>query len=281
MRSNAIRPAVADGATVKTSPPPPPLTSIVSVPSPPSLVSSPSPGFQTSVSSPAPPRALSRVPAALLSPIRRSLPSPPVSRSGSSPPSSVSLPSPPSRSRRSRCRSSAVIESSPPRRVEVEPLGGADVEVERAGRGGPGAVERDPARRRGRRDGEDLAAAAAVDLDRVGAVAALVDVVAVAGVPHQRVVAGARRRALSRVPAGLLSPTMRSLPRRRTGRRRSGCRGSCRCRRRRRRRSRRAAGKSVALTPVSVIALAPGPPRHDDRVDVVAVGLRRSRDPRR
>ena len=91
VRSNAIRPAVVEGATVNTSPPPPPLTSMVSLPAPPSLVSSPSPGFQTSVSSPSPPTELSRVPAGLLSPLMRSLPAPPVIRSAPSPPSSVSL----------------------------------------------------------------------------------------------------------------------------------------------------------------------------------------------
>ena len=114
VRSNAILPAVADGATVNTSPTAPPLTSMVSLPVPPSLVSSPSPGFQTSVSSPSPPTELSREPAGLLSPMMRSLPVPPVIRSAPSPPSSVSLSAPPSRS---SAKPSAVVEvmlSSPP-----------------------------------------------------------------------------------------------------------------------------------------------------------------------
>ena len=74
-------------------------------------------------------------------------------------------------------------------RIEHELFGRADVEVERAGRGGAGAVERDPPGGCRGLDGELLAAAAAVDLDRVVAGAAFVDVVAVAGVPDQRVVA--------------------------------------------------------------------------------------------
>ena len=98
VRSNAIRPAVAEGATVNTSPPPPPLTSIVSVSEPPSLVSSPSPGFQTSVSRPEPPTARSRVPAGLLSPMMRSSSSPPSRLSSMSLPVIVSLPAPPSTS---------------------------------------------------------------------------------------------------------------------------------------------------------------------------------------
>ena len=91
VRSKATRPGVADGLTVKSSLPPP-FTSTTSLPGPPSLVSSPSPGFQTIVSSPPSPLATSRVPASLLSPIRRSLPSPPFMTSGYSLPVIVSSP---------------------------------------------------------------------------------------------------------------------------------------------------------------------------------------------
>jgi len=63
--------------------------------------------------------------------------------------------------------------------VHVEPLGGADVEVERTGRRRARAVELHTARSRGGLDGELLAAVATVDLDRVRAGAALVDVVVV------------------------------------------------------------------------------------------------------
>ena len=52
-RSNCMRPAVADGLTVNVSPAVgEPLTSIVSVPASPSLMSSSSPPFQTIVSLP-------------------------------------------------------------------------------------------------------------------------------------------------------------------------------------------------------------------------------------
>src|SRR5215217_2509868 len=75
--------------------------------------------------------------------------------------------------------------------VQVEPLARADVEVEPTrDRDGTGAVEHDAAGGRGRLDLELLAAAAAVDLDRVGALAALHQVVVVTRVPYERVVAG-------------------------------------------------------------------------------------------
>src|SRR5829696_6224339 len=73
--------------------------------------------------------------------------------------------------------------------VELEPLGGPDVEVERPGTGRRETVEADAAGRGGRLDRERLGDACAVDLDRVGAVAAVHDVVVLAGAPDQQVVA--------------------------------------------------------------------------------------------
>ena len=73
---------------MKTSAPLPPLTSTVSMPSPPSLRSLPSPGFQIMRSSPASPNTWSLP----VPPVSVSLPSPPNSRSLPPLPSSVSLP---------------------------------------------------------------------------------------------------------------------------------------------------------------------------------------------
>ena len=98
VRSNRTRPAVVDGLTVNVSLAVAPLTSVVSLPSPPSLSSSSSPPFHTVVSSPASPRATSRVFSGLSSGMMRSLLLPPWRRSAASPPSMMSLPSPPSAS---------------------------------------------------------------------------------------------------------------------------------------------------------------------------------------
>ena len=76
---------------VKTSAPFPPLTSTVSLPSPPSMRSVPSPGFQIMRSLPASPNIWSLP----VPPISVSLPSPPNNRSLPALPISVSLPAPP------------------------------------------------------------------------------------------------------------------------------------------------------------------------------------------
>ena len=147
-RSKATRPGVALALISNCSRRVAPFTSMVSMPSPPSLMSSSSPPFQTSVSSPASPRGCHgcsggcrRQYCSRCRCRRRS--------SGPSLPSSVSLPSPPSIStanarasshwRRSRCRRRRP-------RVQVEPLGVVgDVDVERRSerRVGLDAVEGD------------------------------------------------------------------------------------------------------------------------------------------
>ena len=172
-----------------------PLNAIVSVPSWPSTTSLPSPGSHWNVSSPAPRNAMS-------------LPCWP---------SAKSLPSPPSRmsaavAAEQRVVAGAAVDGDADQRgqvagrgeavvaavgVEDEVLGRADVDRERRR---VEAVEAD-ARAVGRR-GELLGAVAAVDLDRVGAVAALVEVGVVAGVPDHPVVAALAEGLVVGVAAG-------------------------------------------------------------------------------
>ena len=92
VRSKRTLPGIVEGFTVNCSPPPPPLTTVTSLPSPPSLRSSPWPGFHVIVSSPASPRASSVVPAGFLPGTMLSLPSSPSSVSANSLPVIVSLP---------------------------------------------------------------------------------------------------------------------------------------------------------------------------------------------
>jgi hypothetical protein len=92
VRSKRTLPGIVDGLTVNCSPTLPPLTTVVSLPSPPSLRSSPWPGFQVIVSSPAPPRASSVVLAGLRPGTMLSLPSSPSIVSAKSLPVIVSLP---------------------------------------------------------------------------------------------------------------------------------------------------------------------------------------------
>ena len=89
IRSKRTRVPLA--VAVKTSEPSPPLTSAVSVPSPPSNRSVSSPGFQIMRSSPPSPKTWSSP----SPPVRMSLPAPPNSRSLPPLPSRVSLSSPP------------------------------------------------------------------------------------------------------------------------------------------------------------------------------------------
>ena len=181
------------GAISKASPAPAaPLTSTLSRPSWPSMVSEPSPLFHTSVSSPAPP-IMASLPR---SPTMRSPPGPPLSVSLSSPPLMKSAPAPPLIVSRPVPPLSSIavgVAGSDDHvvvaavGVEHEALGvGADVELERRG---AHALEADAAGVGGR--GEVLGAVAAVELGVVAAAGAAVhDVVVVAGVPDHDVVAG-------------------------------------------------------------------------------------------
>ena len=235
-----------------------------SLPSWPSTTSLPSPGSHWKRSSPAPMKPTS-------------LPCWPSTKSLPSPPRMMSAPLLPS-----RCVvAGAAVDRELDQRgqvagrrervvaavgVEDEVLGGADVDRERRR---VEAVEADAgAVGRGR---ELLGAVAAVDLDRVGAVAALVEVGVVAGVPDHAVVAalaerpGRRRRRRS---------ACRSRCRRTAGRSRP-CRAACRCRPGRtagRCRSRRSARRcrappnrfaagSAPLTSLSVIVSLPPRPK--------------------
>ena len=172
-----------------------PLNTILSLPSWPSTVSLPSPGSHWKASSPAPSRAVSLP----CWPSTKSLPSPPSRKSAPFEPRIVSLPVPPSTViaiRRGEVPggAEAVVAAVG---VEGQLLRGADVDRER---GRVDAVEADT--RAVGRGGELLGAVAAVDLDGVGAVAALVQVGVVAGVPDHPVVAGLAEDLVVGVAAG-------------------------------------------------------------------------------
>ena len=159
------------------------------------MTSLPSPGSHWNVSSPAPSRAVSLP----CWPSAKSLPSPPSRMSAPLLPSSVSLPEPPS-------TVMAISASQVAGRgvlvfaavgVEDELLRRPDVDRERRR---VDAVEADP--RAVGRGGELLGAVAAVDLDRVGAAGALVEVGVVTRVPDHAVVAGLPEGLIVGVAAG-------------------------------------------------------------------------------
>ena len=132
-------------------------------------------------------------------PSMTSAPSPPSRMSAPSLPRMPSLPAPPSTvSRISAARPlPASTSSSPAAGVEHQVLAGADVDGE--GRRGD-AVEPDPSAVGG--DGEALRARAAVDLDGVGARAALVQIGVVTGVPDHPVVPALAEHLIVGVAAG-------------------------------------------------------------------------------
>ena len=172
-----------------------PLNGILSLPSWPSTVSLPSPGSHWNVSSPAPRNAVSLP----CWPSTKSLPSPPSRMSTPLLPSSVSLPVPPSTvmlDQRGQVAGGGegVVAAVG---VEDEVLGRADVDRERRR---VDAVEAHARAVGG--GGELLGAVAAVDLDGVGALAALVEVGVVAGVPDHAVVAALAERLVVGVAAG-------------------------------------------------------------------------------
>ena len=172
-----------------------PLNVIASVPSWPSMVSLPSPGSHWNVSSPAPRKAVSLP----CWPSTKSLPSPPSRMSTPLLPSRVSLPVPPSTVISISAARLPVAEKLVVAAVGVEDelLGRADVDRERR------RVEAVEAHARAvGGGGELLGAVAAVDLDGVGAGAALVEVGVVAGVPDHAVVAALAERLVVGVAAG-------------------------------------------------------------------------------
>ena len=160
-----------------------PLTSVVSLPAPPSIRSEPSPLFQTIRSLPAPPRMVSPP----RKPTSTSSPAPPQSASSPSPPVIESSPAPPSRLQLDQPveplgAGDGVIAALA---VHLQGLGGADVERERHE---VDPVEVHPVAVGG--DGELVpVVVGAVDLGGVLAGAAFHQVRAVAVVPDHAVVA--------------------------------------------------------------------------------------------